>query len=158
MFFFIEFINSGELTVAKAFSKSIKVINVFLFTFSLLSVSTLKAEIASLVPTVLLFYWANNKLCMCNCSALHLDSKVQLINIFQIDMSRPCSIYDPSSIIEQCEELISLKNSNLNFHSFYVTSNHSVLTLDNRMGFVHKAYHMLSTPPSLITSHCYENR
>lgn len=61
-------------------------------------------------------------------------------------------------IIEQCEELSALNSSHLNIHSLYVASNHSVLTLDNRMGFVHKCYHMLSNPPSLVTTHCYENR
>lgn len=78
--------------------------------------------------------------------------------IFQIDISKPSSIYDPNIIIEQCEELTALKSSNLNNHSVYVTTNHSILTLDNRMGFVHKSYHMLSNSPSLITTHCYVNR
>lgn len=61
-------------------------------------------------------------------------------------------------MIDKCEELTALRSSYLNEHSFYVASNHSVLVLDYRMGFSHKLYHMLSNPPSLITSHCYENR
>lgn len=77
---------------------------------------------------------------------------------FQIDISKPCSIYDPTTIIELCEELTTLKSSHLNSHSFYVTSNHSVLTFDNRMGFVNKSYHMLSNSPSLINIHRYENK
>lgn len=60
--------------------------------------------------------------------------------------------------MEKCEELSALTSSQLNAHSFYVTSNHSVLTLDNRMGFVNKSYHMLSNPPSVIATHCYENK
>ncbi|XP_060867146.1 uncharacterized protein LOC132942608 [Metopolophium dirhodum] len=75
----------------------------------------------------------------------------------RIDISKPCSIYDPTTIIELCEELTTLKSSNLNSHSIYVTSNHSVLTFDNRMGFVNKSYHMLSNSPSLINIHRYEN-
>ncbi|XP_026814538.1 uncharacterized protein LOC113554763 [Rhopalosiphum maidis] len=75
----------------------------------------------------------------------------------RVDISKPCSIYDPTTFIEPCEELTTLKSSNLNSHSIYVTSNHSVLTFDNRMGFVSKSYHMLSNPPSLINIHRYEN-
>lgn len=81
-----------------------------------------------------------------------------MLCFFQINISKPCSTYDPKAIIESCEELTTLRSSCLNSHSFYVASNHSVLTLDNRMGFAHKSYHMLSNPPSLITTHCYENR
>lgn len=81
-----------------------------------------------------------------------------LFYTFQIDISKPCVVYDPNNFIEQCEELTALKHSSLNNHSFYVTSNHAVLTLDDRMGFMHKSFHMLSTPPSLITTHCYENK
>lgn len=75
-----------------------------------------------------------------------------------MDISKPCSIYNPNFLIEHCEELTALKSSNLNSHSFYIASSHSVLTLDNRIGFAHKSYHMLSNPPSLITSHCYKNK
>lgn len=74
----------------------------------------------------------------------------------RIDISKPCSIYDPTTIIEPCEELTTLSSSCLNSNSIYVTSNHSVLTYDNRMGFVNKSYHMLSNPPSLINVHRYE--
>uniref|UniRef100_A0A2S2N6F1 Uncharacterized protein n=1 Tax=Schizaphis graminum TaxID=13262 RepID=A0A2S2N6F1_SCHGA len=75
----------------------------------------------------------------------------------RVDISKPCSIYDPTTFIEPCEELTTLKSSHLISHSIYVTSNHSVLTFDNRMGFVSKSYHMLSNPPSLINIHRYEN-
>lgn len=93
---------------------------------------------------------------------MNLNLTICILNIFvftfQVDISKPCSTYDPNTIIEPCEELTALKNSQLNMHSIYVASNHSVLMLDNRMGFVNKSYHMLSNPPSLINTHCYENR
>ncbi|XP_022172452.1 uncharacterized protein LOC111035227 isoform X2 [Myzus persicae] len=82
--------------------------------------------------------------------------KLYLIDA-RIDISKPCSTYDPTTILEPCEELTTLKSSHLNSHSIYVASNHSVLTFDNRMGFVSKSYHMLSNPPSLINIHRYEN-
>lgn len=75
-----------------------------------------------------------------------------------MDISKPCTIYDPQVILESCEENTALQCSRLNANSFYITTNHSVLTLDDRMGFVHKSSHMLSTPPSLITTHYFENR
>ncbi|VVC25674.1 Hypothetical protein CINCED_3A012380 [Cinara cedri] len=75
----------------------------------------------------------------------------------RIDISKHCSVYDPNTITEVCEELAALKISNLNEHSIYVATNHTVLTLDRRIGFINKSYHMLSNPPSLITTHNYEN-
>lgn len=83
---------------------------------------------------------------------------MHLFHAFQIDISKPSSMYDPSNFLELCEELSALKSSSLNNHSFHVISNHTVLTLDDRMGFMLKSNHMLSNPPSLITTHCYENK
>lgn len=83
---------------------------------------------------------------------------MHLFGIFQIDVSKPCLTYDPNNFMEHCEELTGLKNSNLNTHSVFITSNHSVLTLDDRMGFINKSFHMLSSPPSLINTHSFENK
>ncbi|XP_050441573.1 uncharacterized protein LOC126846308 [Adelges cooleyi] len=73
------------------------------------------------------------------------------------DVSKPCTVYVPNRLLDKCEEFNTLCCSNLNDHSFYATTNHSMLTLDKRMGFVHKISHMLTAPPSLITTHYFEN-
>ncbi|XP_050522151.1 uncharacterized protein LOC126894885 [Daktulosphaira vitifoliae] len=83
-------------------------------------------------------------------------NKVFLIDS-RMDISKPCTIYDPQAILEGCEEITTIRCSSFNAHSFYITTNHSVLTLDNRMGFLHKSSHMLTIPPSLITTHYFEN-
>ncbi|XP_065221302.1 uncharacterized protein LOC135846247 [Planococcus citri] len=66
----------------------------------------------------------------------------------RINFEKPVSVFDPSKMVELCEDLCLLVPSLVDNY-WYLGSTHSCLMFDARAGFVQKWTHMLSQSPSV---------